>query len=155
MAPAPPSRGPHRRCTTAAAATAAGGCPPCWAPRRGGGAAPNQADETIGQSAQGRIIGAAPACGLSRSHSPAYIQPIHPAHYPPPSFGRAGTFARGLTLGGASPQATRGRRGRTPMQIRCALVGMPGAGKSTVGQRLADRVGVPFIDLDQWLEQAI
>ncbi|ABM55806.1 shikimate kinase [Verminephrobacter eiseniae] len=41
------------------------------------------------------------------------------------------------------------------MQIRCALVGMPGAGKSTVGQRLADRVGVPFIDLDQWLEQAI
>lgn len=41
------------------------------------------------------------------------------------------------------------------MQIRCALVGMPGSGKSTVGRQLAHRAGVPFIDLDHRLEQTI
>ena len=41
------------------------------------------------------------------------------------------------------------------MQIRCALVGMPGSGKSTVGRQLAHRAGVPFIDLDHWLEQTL
>ncbi len=32
------------------------------------------------------------------------------------------------------------------------LVGMPGAGKSTVGRELAGRLGVPFIDLDSEIE---
>ena len=41
------------------------------------------------------------------------------------------------------------------MQIRCALVGMPGSGKSTIGRQLAHRAGVPFIDLDHLLEQSI
>jgi len=41
------------------------------------------------------------------------------------------------------------------MQIRCALVGMPGSGKSTVGRQLAHRAGVPFIDLDHRLEQTL
>jgi shikimate kinase len=41
------------------------------------------------------------------------------------------------------------------MQIRCALVGMPGSGKSTIGRQLAHRAGVPFIDLDHRLEQAL
>ena len=41
------------------------------------------------------------------------------------------------------------------MQIRCALVGMPGSGKSTVGRQLAHRTGVPFIDLDHRLEKMI
>jgi shikimate kinase len=41
------------------------------------------------------------------------------------------------------------------MPIRCALVGMPGSGKSTVGRQLAHRAGVPFIDLDQQLERTI
>ena len=41
------------------------------------------------------------------------------------------------------------------MQIRCALVGMPGSGKSTVGRHLAQRLGVPFIDLDHQLEQVL
>ena len=41
------------------------------------------------------------------------------------------------------------------MQIRCALVGMPGSGKSTIGRQLAHRAGVPFIDLDHRLEQTI
>ncbi|MBV7544264.1 shikimate kinase [Acidovorax sp. sic0104] len=41
------------------------------------------------------------------------------------------------------------------MQIRCALVGMPGSGKSTVGRQLAHRAGVPFVDLDHRLEQLI
>ncbi|MEP6972582.1 MAG: shikimate kinase [Actinomycetota bacterium] len=33
------------------------------------------------------------------------------------------------------------------------LVGMPGAGKSVVGQELAGRLGVPFIDLDAEIER--
>ncbi len=41
------------------------------------------------------------------------------------------------------------------MQIRCALVGMPGSGKSTVGRQLAHRAGVPFVDLDHRLEKTI
>lgn len=41
------------------------------------------------------------------------------------------------------------------MQIRCALVGMPGSGKSTIGRQLAYRAEVPFVDLDQRLEQSL
>ncbi|RYF22684.1 MAG: shikimate kinase [Comamonadaceae bacterium] len=41
------------------------------------------------------------------------------------------------------------------MQTRCALVGMPGSGKSTVGRQLARRMGVPFVDLDHRLEQVL
>ena len=41
------------------------------------------------------------------------------------------------------------------MQIRCALVGMPGSGKSTVGRHLAHRAGVPFIDMDHRIEQTL
>jgi len=32
------------------------------------------------------------------------------------------------------------------------LIGMPGSGKSTVGQRAARETGVPFLDLDNWIE---
>ena len=41
------------------------------------------------------------------------------------------------------------------MQTRCALVGMPGSGKSTVGRQLARRLGLPFVDLDQRLEELL
>lgn len=34
------------------------------------------------------------------------------------------------------------------------LVGMPGAGKSVVGEELAGRLGVPFVDLDLAIEAA-
>jgi shikimate kinase len=34
------------------------------------------------------------------------------------------------------------------------LVGMPGSGKSTVGPVLADRLGVPFVELDARIEDA-
>lgn len=36
--------------------------------------------------------------------------------------------------------------------IHIALVGLPGAGKSTVGKALARQLGAPFVDLDQYIE---
>lgn len=35
-----------------------------------------------------------------------------------------------------------------------ALIGAPGAGKSTVGPLLAARLGLDFVDVDQWIEAA-
>lgn len=36
---------------------------------------------------------------------------------------------------------------------RVSLVGVPGAGKTTVGRRLAGRLGVPFVELDSIFHQ--
>jgi XRE family aerobic/anaerobic benzoate catabolism transcriptional regulator len=36
---------------------------------------------------------------------------------------------------------------------RIALIGLRGAGKSTIGRLLADRLEVPFEELDAWIEQ--
>ena len=35
------------------------------------------------------------------------------------------------------------------------LVGLPGSGKSTVGRQLARRLGLPFFDADQVIEQRL
>jgi shikimate kinase len=54
-------------------------------------------------------------------------------------------------------------RGREPVEQRVArrlgdravvMVGMMGAGKSSVGRRLAVRLGLPFVDADTEIEQA-
>jgi len=47
------------------------------------------------------------------------------------------------------PEAKRPSFGRT-----IALVGMMGAGKSTVGRRLAEALGLPFFDSDEEIEKA-
>jgi XRE family aerobic/anaerobic benzoate catabolism transcriptional regulator len=46
---------------------------------------------------------------------------------------------------GAAPPIDRGRR--------IALIGLRGAGKSTLGRSLADKLGFPFIELDLLVEQ--
>lgn len=38
------------------------------------------------------------------------------------------------------------------MPPRAVFVGAPGAGKSTVGRRVAERLGIPFVDTDQIIE---
>lgn len=38
--------------------------------------------------------------------------------------------------------------------VHLLLVGLPGAGKSTVGPLLAARLGIPFVDLDAEIERA-
>ena len=39
--------------------------------------------------------------------------------------------------------------------IRLVLIGLPGAGKTTVGRQLARRLQVPFLDFDQVIEERI
>src|SRR4051794_12252073 len=39
-----------------------------------------------------------------------------------------------------------------PSTEHVVLVGMTGAGKSSVGERLATRLGRPFFDVDRWIE---
>lgn len=40
-------------------------------------------------------------------------------------------------------------------QLKIACIGLPGSGKSTVGRQLARRLGLPFLDSDQVIEQRI
>jgi XRE family aerobic/anaerobic benzoate catabolism transcriptional regulator len=45
------------------------------------------------------------------------------------------------------------RRSPDPSRL-VALVGLRGAGKSTVGPRLAERLGVPFVEMDELIQEA-
>jgi XRE family aerobic/anaerobic benzoate catabolism transcriptional regulator len=44
-------------------------------------------------------------------------------------------------------------KNRTDKAIHVSLVGLRGAGKSTLGRRLADRLGVPFVELNRLIEE--
>ncbi|MCK6550222.1 helix-turn-helix domain-containing protein [Myxococcota bacterium] len=48
----------------------------------------------------------------------------------------------------------RSGRGDEERHPRIALVGLRGAGKSTIGKRTADKLGVPFLELDQEIEKS-
>lgn len=68
-------------------------------------------------------------------------------------FGSAETRLRGETLEETSLSQDRPglveALGRNPV-----LVGLPGVGKSSIGKRLASRLGVPFVDADTEIEKA-
>src|SRR2546423_2307940 len=53
----------------------------------------------------------------------------------------------------AQAEAVRGIRAHLGTRS-IVLVGMPGSGKSAVGRRLAARLGLPFVDADEEIEQA-
>jgi XRE family transcriptional regulator, aerobic/anaerobic benzoate catabolism transcriptional regulator len=53
-----------------------------------------------------------------------------------------------LGTGGANASGRRGAQ-----QPRVALVGLRGAGKSTLGQMLADDLGYPFVELSREIEK--
>jgi shikimate kinase len=59
--------------------------------------------------------------------------------------------AQGVSEDGGQPSgaAAPGRLDRT-----IALVGMMGVGKSTVGRKLGEQLGVPFVDSDEEIEKA-
>ncbi len=44
-------------------------------------------------------------------------------------------------------------RDAMPRRARVALIGLRGAGKSTLGEKLAQSLGVPFVELDREVEQ--
>lgn len=74
--------------------------------------------------------------------------PADAAPHAPPSPGEGAAFASpvlaGTGLAAGSAAAGRG----------IVLVGMPGAGKSSIGRRLAARLGLPFLDADTEIEAA-
>jgi XRE family aerobic/anaerobic benzoate catabolism transcriptional regulator len=61
-------------------------------------------------------------------------------------------FAEVAAALGATPSDLLAGVGAQPSSI--ALLGLRGAGKSTVGRALAERRGLPFIELDQRIEDA-
>jgi XRE family transcriptional regulator, aerobic/anaerobic benzoate catabolism transcriptional regulator len=82
----------------------------------------------------------------------------------PGAGGRGEAFGRILDLLAGVPPSELSAiadliEGRTSADLaadraqRIALVGLRGAGKSTLGRKLAERLGVPFIELDRLIEQ--
>lgn len=82
----------------------------------------------------------------------------------PRATGRTAAMTEILELLGHLPQsefaavaewikARTAQRSASERARRIALVGMRGAGKSTLGQRLAAELGCPFIELDRLVEQ--
>lgn len=64
----------------------------------------------------------------------------------------AGLLAGGRIEENARAALDRARRRRRPERIY--VVGFMGSGKTTVGRRLAERLGRPFVDLDAEIERA-
>ena len=60
---------------------------------------------------------------------------------------------RGRSADHRRGDARRGRRHRARRSGVVALLGVRGAGKSTIGPRLARRLGVPFVELDARVEE--
>lgn len=56
--------------------------------------------------------------------------------------------------GYSAPAPAEPARGLAPATRSVVLVGMPGAGKSSVGRRLAAKLGLPFLDADTEIEAA-
>jgi shikimate kinase len=57
--------------------------------------------------------------------------------------------------GNGGGAATREERIRAGLGARSVvMVGMPGCGKSALGKRLAPRLGLPFLDVDEEIERA-
>ena len=59
--------------------------------------------------------------------------------------------------GGKDEQADAGRERRIRERLgsrSIVLVGMPGCGKSAIGRRLAPRLDLPFVDVDEEIERA-
>lgn len=56
-------------------------------------------------------------------------------------------------MSAAEPAETGPGSGGAPARPHLVLVGLPGAGKSTVGRAAAERLGWPFLDFDEEIER--
>jgi XRE family aerobic/anaerobic benzoate catabolism transcriptional regulator len=56
-------------------------------------------------------------------------------------------------MGVPMEELLREEEARSPRAERIALLGLRGAGKSTLGRKLAEALGAPFIELDQEVEK--
>ncbi|WP_341846109.1 shikimate kinase, partial [Streptomyces europaeiscabiei] len=92
-------------------------------------------------------VTAAPEAGTA----PLRRAPGHVGEPPATTPDRSGPAAAG---GPGSRRFRRSRRARGQAGVRpvAVLVGLPGAGKSTVGRLMADRLGVAFRDTDDDIE---
>jgi hypothetical protein len=62
--------------------------------------------------------------------------------------------ASGSATGSASGSATGSASGSERKKRSLVLIGLMGSGKTTVGRRLAKRLGINFIDSDREIEKA-
>lgn len=96
-------------------------------------------------------IAAALHCSLAEllgdvtASSPEWLQLRELLQHRPEADLRRARLALGELIGGASPDPGRGRR--------IALIGMRGAGKSTLGELLARQLSMPFIELSSEVEK--
>jgi len=101
--------------------------------------------ESVASSRAGSVV--LPFTPVSRNSAPALdladTEPVLPAN--DPAGGTASCVSRCDAVRGA-PAPGIGRS--------IVLVGMPGAGKSSIGRRLAMRLGLPFLDADMEIEAA-
>ena len=114
----------------------------------------------------GRVRGLRAGLGLSRAAlaqasgiSPAYLARLESgqANVSLALLGRLaralaqtphGLIAPPLDTATGTARASQGTPAPAPAHPRVALIGLRGAGKSTLGRRLADRMAVPFIELN-------
>ena len=73
---------------------------------------------------------------------------------PSPDFGYKYSMSDVVTHNGAGARSRRRRSARRSAARSVVLVGMMGAGKSSIGRRLAARLGIPFVDADTEIEKA-
>jgi XRE family aerobic/anaerobic benzoate catabolism transcriptional regulator len=70
------------------------------------------------------------------------------------SIGRLLLVARALNTKLAELVAPLDREESTDERAKIALIGLRGAGKSTIGKKAAEKLGFPFVELDEKIEQA-
>jgi XRE family aerobic/anaerobic benzoate catabolism transcriptional regulator len=106
-----------------------------------------------GGSANISIAGLARVAAVTGRSLPELIPPVSDDHSLPAEIWRL-LNERGTDELQDLQEWLAERKGREPRRSFIALIGLRGAGKSTVGPMLAKRLKLDFVELDKWVEEA-